>query len=64
MFSRRANMARRHTLSAEEKTSYLDAVVCLMKAPPTAGFNNTRSKLDEFAGLHQSQAFLVHDVVR
>lgn len=53
---------RRHTLTAREKTDYLHAELCLMKAPVKIGLPGCRSLFDELQANHQIQALATHGV--
>jgi tyrosinase len=53
----------RHTLSNTEKLDYIDAELCLMKAPAKLGLPGARTRFDEFQAIHQLQAYATHHVV-
>ncbi|KAF9038245.1 tyrosinase [Panaeolus papilionaceus] len=49
------------TLSDDEKSDYIDAVLCLQSLPPNDETNTiAKSRFDEFQGLHVSSADSVH----
>ncbi|KAK4168449.1 hypothetical protein QBC43DRAFT_360360 [Cladorrhinum sp. PSN259] len=51
-----------HTLTSDEKTSYLNAELCLMSTPGTLGLRGGRTKYDEFQSVHVYQAGIAHFV--
>ncbi|KAH8657536.1 hypothetical protein BGZ60DRAFT_493790 [Tricladium varicosporioides] len=51
-----------HTLTREEKLSYLRAEQCLMKLPAKLGLPGTRTRFDELQACHAMQAEVTHGV--
>lgn len=52
----------RHTLSNEEKSSYLTAVKCLMESPAKTGIKGAVYRWDELQALHSEQSNFIHGV--
>ena len=53
----------RHTLTDDEKASYIEAELCLMDKEATLGLNGTKNRFEELQAAHQIQADIVHGVV-
>ncbi|PVH91111.1 Di-copper centre-containing protein [Periconia macrospinosa] len=51
-----------HTLTREEKKSYIDAEKCLMSLPAKLGLAGPRTRFDEFQKIHVLHAPLIHGV--
>lgn len=58
-YSRETN---RHTLSNDEKSSYLTAVKCLMQSPAKSGIQGAVNRWDELQALHSEQSNFIHGV--
>ena len=54
----------RHLLSNDEKTSYLNAELCLMKVPASHGLSTAKTLFDELQEAHQLLVNSIHFVVR
>lgn len=52
----------RRTLSKDQRTNYINAVLCLHQKPSNLHTNITglRSRYDDFQYLHIKQAFIIH----
>ncbi|KAK0732119.1 hypothetical protein B0H67DRAFT_631880 [Lasiosphaeris hirsuta] len=53
---------QRHTFTDEEKRSYIDAELCLMRKPANLGIRGSRTKFDEFQAAHALQTEIAHFV--
>lgn len=53
---------KRHTLSNDEKSSYLTAVKCLMESPAKTGIKGAVYRWDELQALHSEQSNFIHGV--
>lgn len=49
------------SLSANDKTSFVNAVKCLMGLPRSGQFSNSQSRYEDFVALHQTLTPNVHD---
>ena len=49
-----------HKLSAVEKRAYIDAELCLMKAPAKMGIRGAKTRFDELQSIHILQSEIRH----
>jgi tyrosinase len=49
-----------HKLSADEKKAYIDAELCLMKAPAKLGIRGAKTRFDELQSVHILQSEIRH----
>lgn len=54
----------RHTLTDNEKLSYIEAELCLMDKEATLGLPGAKNMFEELQATHQLQAGITHNVVR
>ena len=51
-------------MTDSEKSSYIDAELCLMARPPQVGITGAQNRWDELDWAHIAQSNVIHNVVR
>lgn len=58
-----SNIDDRQMLTASEKSSFIEAELCLMEAPSKLGVTGAKTRWDDLQYNHVVQTHVVHDVV-